>query len=277
MLSLARRRGDVELAQDVFGFLGKRGIIYERQHYEMMIETFLRGGIPQNGLHVLSAMHEAGVEPDEGTTRGISVWLTNQPHNIRPAFDELRAIKARGAPVPVAAVNVLIEAATKHRDVFLAIDLYKSIPEVCSGLANLETFNGLLRMCRKAGRQDLAFKLVGEMVAAKVAPSALTYDLMVLICIRSSDIEDAMQYYREMRAKGFMLRLNTAGDLLYRLTKQGDDRVWTVLDDMLKTYPSLRSDTLSVWVREHLGNERARYSKLEWLLTDEDVFVRRAG
>lgn len=59
------------------------------------------------------------------------------------------------------------------------------------------------------------------MVAAKVLPDALTYDRMILVCLRSDpDYKDAMRYYAEMRAKGFEPRFGTLTTLVRVLTRR---------------------------------------------------------
>jgi len=221
----------------------------------MMLEAYLNTDMPQNSLYVLSAMQQANVTPNEGTTRYLYRYL--QAHQSRPSemFNELRVLKQNGGVVPIAAMNVLIEAACAHRNLDLAVDLYKSIPEMCdASAADLVTFNNMFRACRSAdNRKDLALLLASEMVALKIVPDALTYDRIMLICIAQRDYEDGMRYYREMRAKGLEPRFRSVIEFVRTLTKWGDERVYDVLDDLETMNIEVRMVELRRWVGEHFG------------------------
>ena len=202
---LAAREADTNLAQDVFDLLARRDTTFESQHYEILIEAYVNAGVPENGFYILAAMQQAGVVPTDGTTRRLAAYLSSPKASgsiIQDIFALLQSIRGKGSPVPVAAVNVLIETASNKRDLDLAVDLYKSIPDVCTtttttsgggkgkgkgtGRPNLATYNLMLRLCHRSGRKDLAMRLAGEMVQGGVVPDALTYDRMMLVCLQVS-------------------------------------------------------------------------------------------
>lgn len=290
VMALAARARDTQLAQDVFDLLAQRDTVFEAQHYELLIEAYVNAGSAENGFYILSAMQAAGVIPTEGTTRRLAVYLrsSKQPTDIiESMFSVLTDIKEqRGGLIPVAAVNVLIEVAATQRQLDLAVDLYKAIPGLCVTGANLATFNMLFRLCHRTGRKDLALQLAAEMVAMRILPSALTYDRMMLVCLTppSSDsssttqptpssspsssasqepneareeppYEDAIRYYREMRAKGFEPRFGSALALVRTLTRAGDARVDGVVDELEGMDLPIRIKELRRWVAGNFGRE----------------------
>jgi pentatricopeptide repeat protein len=253
-MNLAARNRDTELAQDVFDFLSRRDTVFEAQHYEMILEAYVNANMPAKGFYVLSAMQQAGVIPNDGTTRRLFSWLKRQQaETVKEMFAELQDIKEKGGPIPVAAVNVLIEAAVWLRDLDLAVDLYKAIPETCVSTANLATFNILFKLCRQQRRKGLALSLAGEMVSLRIPPDAMTYDRMMLVCFNEEDYEDGVRYYKEMRAKGFEPRFGSALVVVRTLTKWADDRVDEILDDLEGMNLPLRMPELRRWVKLNFG------------------------
>jgi hypothetical protein len=261
VMTVAARERDTELAQDVFDFLARRETVFEAQHYELLIEAYVNAGIPENGFYILSAMQQAGVIPNSGTTRRLWTHLRQHETSVEAMFPVLQTLKEKGQPVPVAAANVLIEVAIHHGSLPQAIDLYKAIPSICVSGANLATFNTLFKMCHRQARKDLALTLAGEMVAMRVVPDALTYDRMMLCCLPHDDYEDGVLYYREMRAKGFEPRFGTALVLVRTLARWGDARVDRVLDELEGMDLPIRMVELRKWVAANFGR---RESGVEW-------------
>ena len=278
-MALAAREADTALAQDVFDFLGRRDTTFEAQHYEVLIESYVNAGVPENGFYILSAMQAAGVVPTDGTTRRLAEYLMYPaaPADIvESMFAVLENIREKGGAIPVAAVNVLLETASSRQNLEQALELYGSIPEICDaagGTPNLATFNQLFRLCHKMARKDVALRLAGEMVKARVLPDALTYDRMMLVCLRATTpsppshsvhptekeplYEDGMRYYREMRAKGFEPRFGSALALVRTLTQAGDARVDEVLDELEGMDLPIRIAELRKWVAVNFGKVEA--------------------
>jgi hypothetical protein len=259
MLTLAARRADANLATDVFSFLKDRGTVFEHQHYEALIEAHISAGNLSSAMGILSIMQDAGVIPVESSTRAIYAHIRWDLELVNQAFKEIRHIQSLGSPIPIAAMNVLIEAAVNQKQLDLAIDLYKAVHEVCAAGANTATFNILLRGCRECGdRKDLALGLAGEMTALRLRPDRLTYDRMLLICIRQvDDYEDGMRYYKEMRAQGLQPRDGTLLTMTSRLAVAGDKRVYELLGEMEKSKVGSWVARVKKWVDENLGNAEA--------------------
>ncbi|MCJ1309224.1 hypothetical protein MMC25_002881 [Agyrium rufum] len=160
-----------------------------------------------------------------------------------------------GRDIPIAAVNALIETFVDHNDLdeaaatYHALDSFSSLPtEPVSASAkdtpnpptdnsqpqpnlqsqpqtkpkrkppfapNTRTLNNLFRGCALACDKDLAMVFATEMLTQRVAPDALTYDRLIIVCVTSSseatrerglperirsrkDVEDGWRYFEEM-------------------------------------------------------------------------------
>jgi hypothetical protein len=259
MLNIAARRGDTKLAHDIISFLEERpGNTFDHSHYELLIATYINSSNLENALAILSVMQSVNILPNGSTTRPIYQYLTKAESLPREAFDILRELHNTGQPISVAAVNCLIDAAIHFKDITLALDFYKSIHELCvSTKPNIETINALLRGCRVCGdRKDIALLLAAEMVALKIQPNALTYDRMLLICIRQKDdYEDGMKYFQEMQAHNMRPRYGTLLAVARRLTIEADARVDIVLEEMEKTVNPSIVMRLRKWVNTYWGNK----------------------
>ncbi|KAJ9636825.1 hypothetical protein H2199_007819 [Coniosporium tulheliwenetii] len=232
VLTTASRAGDAQLATDVFRVLGNRGTVFDHTHYEALIETYIAASDLKTALSVLSIMAAANVVPDEGSTRPIFRYLRELPGGASEAFEILKALRESERIVPTAALNVVLEACIHHGELAEAIEAYKTLHLLCAQGPDTGTFNILLKGCNAAGRKDLAMFLAAEMNALSVKPDTLTYDRLLLACLKEEDYEDAMRYYDEMRAQGWVPRQGTFNAVVKRCAEAGDMRAWEVLGDM---------------------------------------------
>lgn len=259
MLNIAARHGDAQLAHDIISFLEQRpGNNFDHSHYELLIAAYINAGNLENALTILSVMQTVNVLPNGSTTRPVYQYLTKSRIFTREAFAILRELHSSGQPISVASINCLIDAAIYFEDLNLALDFYKSIHELCvSTKPNIETFNSLLRGCRVCGdRKDVALILAAEMVALQILPNALTYDRMLLICIRQKDdYEDGMRYFQEMQAHRMKGRYGTLLAVARRLAIEADPRVDIVLDEMENVCDLNLVMNLRQWVNKYWGNK----------------------
>ena len=247
VLNSAARNADTELAIDVFRVLGERNAILDHQHYEMLIEAYMNADDLTNALTILYVMQESYVFPDENTVRPIVKYMQQDPARPQQGFDILRTAQKMRKKIPAAAMNACIEGALGHGKLDLAIEFYKTMHVICVHGADTETFNLLLKGCYSAARKDLAMSLAQEMVSMKVRPDYLSYDRILLVCLRVDDNEDAMRYYDEMRGQAFTPRKGTLVTLVKSLAKAGDPRTAQVLDDIEKM--GLATTRLRGWLR----------------------------
>ena len=234
ILSTAARHGDTHLATSVLHVLSRRsGNSVQLHHYEALLETYIASKDLLSAFSLLAIMKRAAQPPTEASVRPIFTYLCQSRHDSYEAHGLLRLIRDEGRSVPVQAINVLIESYIYHQDLPAALELYKSMETLSPDLSpNIATFNNLLRGCALHKRKDIAMFLASEMVALGVAPNALTYDRLLLVCLNTDDmLDDTWRYFNEMKAAGWAPRGGTAITLARKACALGDRRVWDMVED----------------------------------------------
>ncbi|KAJ4364504.1 hypothetical protein N0V83_009099 [Neocucurbitaria cava] len=240
VLILASRHGDVQLATDVFRLLTERGTSFTTHHYELLIATYLKANDLSAALSVILIMVDVNIKVDAGTCNPLYLHLVAERagENSRPmqAFNLLQEFEVAGRKVPTATINVCIQASVALHRFEEAIEIYKALHTVSHAGPNTETFNNLFRGCHRNARKELAMFFANEMIQLGLKPDLITYDRLILVCLESGDLEDALLYYAEMRAtpsgKGFMKpRQGTWELLIHKCVVQGDERAVAIFKD----------------------------------------------
>ncbi|KAF1850568.1 uncharacterized protein K460DRAFT_361339 [Cucurbitaria berberidis CBS 394.84] len=243
VLALAARNGDVELATDVFRVLTERETTFTTHHYELLVATYLNADDLSAALSVILIMADARLKVDAGTCNPLYRYLSTETseEGSRPmhAFSLLQEFEAAGRKVPTAPVNACIQASIARDRFEEAIEMYKALHTVSHAGPNTQTFNELFRGCHLTARKDLAMFLTNEMMELGLKPDVITYDRLILVCVTSGDLEDALQYYKEMRTvdargsgKGPMQpRPGTWERLIHECVVQGDERAVALVED----------------------------------------------
>ncbi len=241
VLIAASRHGDVQLATDVFRLLTERQTTFTTHHYELLISTYLKANDLSAALSVILIMFDTKLKVDEETCRPIFSYLsaeekkTSSDHpeasSSRPmhAFRILQDFEASGRNVPTSSVNACIQASVTLNRLEEAIELYKALHTVAASGPNTHTFNILFKGCSWAARKELAMFLANEMIQLGLKPDRITYDRLIIICVLAEDLEDALQYYEEMRAGEMFPRPFTWERLILKCLKVGDERAVALL------------------------------------------------
>ncbi|KAF2010497.1 hypothetical protein BU24DRAFT_378551 [Aaosphaeria arxii CBS 175.79] len=233
ILNLASRTGNVQLATDVFRLLTERKTIFTSHHYEMLLETYLNDKDLPAALSVILIMSSSGIKIDESSIHPLFTHLRSSPTLPLEAVSLLQRESNAGKHIPTAALNSCIQASIHHSNLEEALDIYKIIHTISRGGPTTQTFNILFQGCHKARRKELAMYLASEMVERGIAPDAMTYDRLILVCCNASDDpEDAFAYYEEMRSSGHVPRRGCFEILIDKGVEVGDARTPHVLRDM---------------------------------------------
>jgi hypothetical protein len=235
VLGTAARHGDSHLATDVFRVLGKRSSTLQAHHYEALFESYIAAGDVVSALFALHIMAAADMAPTERTARPLYLHLREDPSAAAQAFSFLQTLHGGKKTVPVPAANALIEAFVFQGDLDAAVETYESLRGFCGAGPTTSTFNAIFRGCAPARRKDLATFLAAEMLALGVEPDALTYDLLILACLRGAGdegLDDAWRYLDEMRGRGWRPRGRTLMALVGGCCERGDERVWRLVQEM---------------------------------------------
>jgi len=241
VLTTAAQAGDVNLATEVFSVLGKRGTVFQAIHYELLLTTYLNADSPdlRAAFTVLTIMTSVKLEITTATTRPLLQHLLDHPKKAIEAFEILTSLNEANRPVPIAALNVVIEANAYNENLAQALIVYKAMhtferqtrPQPHKPLANVETFNLLLRCAHHVSppAYQTAIFLVSEMLALDIKPDTATYHRLILVCLKVGNHEHAWRYFDEMDSLGFKPEPQTAHRLARQLALIGDGRCWDVL------------------------------------------------
>lgn len=241
VLSTAARHGDFLLATDVFRILGNRTETLQHYHFESLMEAYLGALDLKSALATLAVMTSSGVNPTESSLRPIYLYLCQDTSLPATALSMLHDLHSSKRPIAPSAINVIIESYIHHGNLPSAISTYKILHALCPPGPTVSTFNTLFRGCAKFGRKDQAMFLAAEMVTLQVAPDALTYDRLILVCLNSLGAEkeedeaedeaflDAWRYFEEMRSLDLWPRQGTVVALARRCCERGDERVWDLV------------------------------------------------
>lgn len=264
ILTTASRAGHATLATAVFTHLSKRGEIYKPLHYQLLIDAYLVASSPDlyRALSILTLMPVEKIQPTMWQTRSLFEHLKDSPELVHEALKHLRSLHEDNRTVPIAALNVLIEAWVHQKNLPEAMKVYKQIHTFAplngnpqTTFANIETFNMLLRGCRTNDPPDEAQAsfLVGELLALRVTPTALTYDRLILVFVTAGQhyldaannstgadseknlgrakilIDWSVRHFQDMQPMEWMPRFGTVEKLATLLAKLKDTRCWDVL------------------------------------------------
>jgi hypothetical protein len=196
------------------------------------MEAYINSSDLAAALSVVVIMHESGLKVTADSIGPIYFFLVQDPDRPMEAFNLLRNFEAKGRQVPVAAVNVCLHASVHLLRLEEAIEIYKALHTVVKSGPNTDTFNILFQGCHRAARKELAMFLASEMSQLGLKPDKITYDRLVLVCIQSDDMNDAMLYYEEMRGQGWGLRRGTFEAVIKKGIEVGDVRMVGVLREM---------------------------------------------
>lgn len=235
VLNTAARNQDPNLATDVVRVLAGRTSKLDIHHYEALITAYIGSSDLKSALQILGIMKKAGLEPTDGTTRSIYTHISTTERLPADAFKILQSLKKEGQTVPTAAVNVILEASVSQGHLQGAVEQYKALHTICPNGPNTATFNNLLQGCAKTfGNKDLAMFLASEMAALGIRPNVMTYDRLVLVCLMEDDYEDAFRYMDEMKRTfgNSELRTGTLHALVKRCVAVGDERAWSLLNEL---------------------------------------------
>ncbi|KAH7384771.1 pentatricopeptide repeat protein-like protein [Cadophora sp. MPI-SDFR-AT-0126] len=257
ILNCAARFSDPELATSTIRILSGRRSALTTFHYEPLLAAYAGAGDLKTALRVLIIMAKASIQPDTNTTRPLYITLSKSRELAQQAWKDLEELAEDGHTIPVAAVNVIIEAHIEVGQFEQAVELYKKLHEICDNGPNTETFNVLLQGAARQERKDLSIFLASEMRALGIKPDVLTYDRLILSCLYAKDdYEDAFKYLEEMVEVGadkpdggWWMRGGTATVFIKRCVEEKDTRAWTLLDEMSRR--GMDNFKLKDWVQQN--------------------------
>lgn len=203
VLTLAARAGDAEQANSVFRFLTNSELSPGRQDYERLVEANMGGGDLSTAFDVLCTMHDAGIAPEKSSTESILVYMIESKIDRREAWQMLKHLKNAKRRIPIGSVHVIAELCEHDAQddpsvVDDAVGFYKELYTLCPEGANVQVYNTLIRMCRRAANREAGMFLVKEMASLGVIPNATTFETIILMCLDAGNYRSAYMYFQDL-------------------------------------------------------------------------------
>ncbi|KAI5926653.1 hypothetical protein F4810DRAFT_480535 [Camillea tinctor] len=234
ILNTASMYGDVNLALRAAQLVSTRGGKLDVHHYEALVHAHIQQNDLQKAFLILCIMAKAGLSPDLSACRSIFRVLHDSPSATRESLKILHQLKLNHR-VPSAAFNVILEATEFHHGFKVALDLYRTIRQVCVGGPDIETYHLLLRHCTMKKSMNFLF---AEMQAFSIKPTKVTYDHLIRICTLQDDYEPAFKYVEMLQSlevpgvpEGVWMSKGSALALIRRCILAKDARVGSIITE----------------------------------------------
>ncbi|KAK1988478.1 pentatricopeptide repeat domain-containing protein [Colletotrichum cereale] len=146
VINTATRQYDHELVTSVARLITQRGSKLFAHHYEALIECYGGAGDVASALRVLCIMFKAISVAPYASTRSIYWWIKNHPESIDTALKTLTELVCN-YKVPIAALNVLIEAAVDTHGYAKALGIYRNAHKYTEATPNHVTIRYVLQAC----------------------------------------------------------------------------------------------------------------------------------
>ncbi|KAL2262592.1 hypothetical protein VTK26DRAFT_807 [Humicola hyalothermophila] len=228
VLNTAARHGDPALATEVIQLLAGRRIKLGPHHYEALLDSYVQAGDLENAFRVLCIMAEAGVQPDQSSTRSIFLVLRDTPERADEIVGMLSNLSEQHA-VPVAAINVLLEALAKTGDMGRTLEVYRRVHRLCASGPNRQTFLLLLENCENA---ETAGFLASEMHRYSVRSSPMILDNLIRCFAYDGPLSAVLGYLLELThsvsARSWVSK-DTLMCVLERCYREKDRRAWAIM------------------------------------------------
>ncbi|KAK1594238.1 pentatricopeptide repeat domain-containing protein [Colletotrichum navitas] len=146
VINTATRQYDYELVTSASSLITQRGSKLLAHHYEALIDCYGGAGDVASALRVLCIMFKAISVAPYASTRSIYCWIKNHPESIDTALKTLTEL-VRSYRVPIAALNVLIEAAVDTHGYAKALEIYQNAHKYTEATPNHVTIRYVLQAC----------------------------------------------------------------------------------------------------------------------------------
>ncbi|KAI1760312.1 hypothetical protein GGR53DRAFT_510234 [Hypoxylon sp. FL1150] len=196
VLNTASGHADAALAVSAIQTLSGRGKKLELHHFEALIDIHTQQNDLLKAFTILCIMEKTDLHPDLSSTRSIFRILYQSTSETEAALKLLYELRL-DYKVPPAAFNVVLEAVAMHRPFKAALDLYRSVRQICIDGPDIETYNVLLAHCTL--KRSMNF-LCAEMEAFCIEPTWVTYDHLIRISTMQDDYKQAFQFLDKMRS-----------------------------------------------------------------------------
>lgn len=245
ILNAVSSHADAALAMNAIQMLSARGKKLELHHYDALIDIHAQQKDPLKAFTTLCIMAKADLRPDSSSTRSIFRTLRESVSETDRALEILHGLRSH-YKVPPAAFNVVLEAIQAHHGFSMALDLYRSVRQICADGPDLETYHILLGQCTTRKSMNFLFM---EIEAFSIEPTWATYDHLIRISSMQENYEQAFRFLNKMRSSktaglpnNWWLSRDSALALIRRCIQAEDIRVQELVQECRKRNVSIDAE-----------------------------------
>lgn len=233
VLSTAGTWGKPDLATAALSHLPSLQVRASEHHLAPLLEAFCHAGRVPEAISVLKTIRDSGLEPTSATAAPIVNVLSKSAEILDEAFYQLEDTVARGEMVDVTALNALVEASVRLKDLQRARATQAAAADL-KITPTLETYNLVLSACIEARHRPLGDTILTEITNANppLKPDAVTYERMIMLCLTQPTYEDAFYFLEQMKAAGITPRASTYENLIRKCARVKDPRWKVALEEM---------------------------------------------
>jgi pentatricopeptide repeat protein len=228
VLHTAARHGDTTLATAVVELLSARGVKLNHAHYEPLVETYVQAGDLENAFRVLCIIVDAGYRVNQGSTAPIYMLLKRSPPELRAQAVGILQSLSKERYLPVAAINVLLEAVINTAGAAKALECYREVCDLGESGPDERTFSLLLDAATCAEQAEF---LVSEMDRFSIRPTRDLLGHVVRCFAHDGSIDVALLYLGEM---DYAAEERTLEAVVRRCHRDRDPRVWPVVEATIR-------------------------------------------
>ncbi|KAJ6014063.1 hypothetical protein N7540_008654 [Penicillium herquei] len=200
VLTIASDTSDIQLAQAAFRFCDSKKYTLGVKEYRDVLKIHLKSGDFPAAFSLLSTMHEERILIDNTTTKMVVDRMIEKNIDIVEAWKTLKNLKEEKRTIPVKCVRSILEVCehvvnTDSTVAINALDFYREMYTLCPEGANVEIYNILLRICRKADRRPESVFLVKEMASMNIQPDSNTFEALILLCLDARNYRSGYMYW----------------------------------------------------------------------------------
>ncbi len=244
VLNTAARHGDPALATAAIELLSGRQLKLGLHHYEPLLESYVQVGDVENAFRVLCIMGDVGFQLGPSSTRSVFLMLKRSPELADEAVRVL-GVLAKDHAVPVAAINVLLEAlAHTPEPMPRALDVYHAVRNHCKSGPNEQTFEVLLEGCSTSAH---AVALISQMDLFSIPPTPAILDGLIRCFVHDGSLDVAMLYLEQMSRfppSSPWASERTLSMMLQRCYQDGDHRAFKVLGEARRRGVEIRESVV---------------------------------
>lgn len=243
VLNTAALHADPPLALEALRRLSERRVQLSAHHFEPVVDAYADAGDLEGAIRMLCVMDGAGVRPRRDATRGVFSALRGRPEGVASCVGVLKEL-GKTHRVPLAAVNVLLEAAIEAGDIPAAEDILGKLESLTPDAPTATTFLPFLTLPSPP--------LPVCLRAISLFPHSLTLppdDLARLAArLATESPHAALDYLRRLdvahrgEADAWVVYADAVRAVAVELVRSGDEGVWEFLVELARRNPGVAAE-----------------------------------